>query len=102
MNKRSIYLDSINDVAMEISLSKPWRERIFQLNPDDKIKISASEKCPLPKYIKDIITDYDLVFFVQTVDKCEESFDDGLIIFKFCSAEYPDIVAYSGNNPNVV
>ena len=43
-----------------------------------------------------------LSFNVEIVDECEEVFDDGLVIFKFTSAEFSDITAFSGNNPGVI
>ena len=100
--REKIYTDYISDVAMEISISKLWRSRIFSLKPNQIIRISANDKIVLPQYIKDVIIDYDLIFCVQVVDECEENFDDGLIIFKFYSEEFPNIISYSGNNPNVI
>ena len=34
--------------------------------------------------------------------KTDIDFDDGLDIFKFTSAEFSDITAFSGNNPGVI
>jgi len=34
--------------------------------------------------------------------KTDIDFDDGLVIFKFTSAEFSDITAFSGNNPGVI
>lgn len=39
-----------------------------------------------------------LTFCVQVVDNCEVKFDEELIIFKFWSKEYPEIIEYSVNN----
>lgn len=102
MNRKSIYLECISDVAMDISLSKIWRRQIFGLKKDDVLYISKSDEKIIPEYIKDVIVKNDLTFCVQIVDSCEVEFDDGLVIFKFYSKEYPEIVQYSGNNPSVI
>lgn len=99
--REKLYRDCISDVAMEISLSKIWRSKIFSLKSNQSMQISAQDKSILPQYIKDVIIDYDLIFGVQVVDECEETFDDSLIIFKFYSEEFPDIISYSGNNPSI-
>jgi len=39
----------------------------------------------------------DLHFYITKVLECPEEFDEGLIIFKFESLEFPEIVRYSGN-----
>lgn len=101
MKRKSIYSDCINDVALEISISKIWRNRIFELKKDEILHISFLDEKYIPEYIKDVIVKNKLTFCVQVVDDCEVKFDDELIVFKFWSEEYPEITEYSGNNPLV-
>ena len=96
MKRKSIYSDCINDVAIEISISPIWRNRIFGLKKM-RYCIYHDEKY-IPEYIKDVIVKNKLTFCVQVVDNCEVKFDEELIIFKFWSKEYPEIIEYSGNN----
>ena len=100
-SRRNIYSECIDDVAMEISLSSAWRKRIFSLQKSEKITISAGDGDSLPEYIRCTIIENDLRFTVCIADDCEERFDEGLVVFRFASAEFEDITALSGNNPAV-
>lgn len=101
IERRNIYSNCINDIAIEISLSSIWRKRIFDLKKNEMLQLSSKDKDIIPEYIRDIILDNDLRFYIQIVDSCEEQFDEGLVIFRFCSAEFSEIAAYSGNNPEI-
>ena len=54
-SRRNIYSECIDDVAMEISLSSAWRKRIFSLQKNEKITISAGDGDSLPEYIRSTI-----------------------------------------------
>lgn len=101
MKRRKIYSNCINDIALEISLSSIWRKRIFDLDKNEILQLSSKDKDIIPEYIRDVILDKDLSFYIRIVDSCEEQFDEGLVIFRFCSAEFSEIEAYSGNNPEI-
>ena len=101
IDRRNIYLECINDVALEISLSNIWRKHIFNLKKGEILQVSPNDKDIIPKYIKDVILNNNLIFCIQIVDSCEETFDEGLVIFKFYSEEFPEIISYSGNNPAI-
>lgn len=101
IERRNIYSNCINDIALEISLSSIWRKQIFDLDKNEILQLSSKDKDIIPEYIRDIILDNDLRFYIQIVDSCEEQFDEGLVIFRFCSAEFSEIAAYSGNNPEI-
>lgn len=102
MTRRQIYESSISDTAMEISISRPWREKIFKLKKGEQLMISAERAEELPAYIRDEIILHGLTYYVCLADDCPEEFDDGLVVFKFRTKEYPDIVRYSGNNPKII
>ena len=99
--KKKLYEKIIDDVALEISISSLWRNRIFK-NDKEPIHISSADRDILPVYIKDAIVKDNLHFIVKIVDECDEKFDEGLTIFEFRSEEYSDVISYSANNPNVV
>ncbi len=101
MTLKQIYKNNISDTAMEISISNQWRKKIFQLKTGEFLTISYRQPDELPIYVRDEIILHKLTYCVGISDDCPEKFDDGLIIFKFWAKEYPDIVRYSGNNPNV-
>ena len=91
----------ISDVAMEISIDKFWRKQILELKIGEKNKFGYEDADLLPKYIKNYVLKNKLSFYAEIVESCEEEFDDGLVIFKFTSAEFSDIFAFSGNNPDI-
>lgn len=99
--RKKLYIKIIEDVALEISISSFWRKQIFE-SDKKPIRISFSDVQFLPEYIKEVITKNELSFVAKVVDECDERFDDGMIIFMFYSEEYPDVIAYSGNNPDVI
>ena len=100
--RERIYSDNISNIAMEISISHVWRKRIFALKGGEVLKLSANDKDIIPEYIRDVIVDNHLSFTIQIVEKCEEEYDEGLVIFKFSSDEFSKITAYSGNNPLII
>ncbi len=102
IDRKNIYVDYISDVALEISISHIWRKRIFNLKKDEILQISSKDEDIIPEYIKDVIVNNHLIFCVKIIDSCEEAFDEGLVIFKFYSEEFPEIISYSGNNPNII
>ncbi|WP_295086475.1 hypothetical protein [Ruminococcus sp.] len=68
------------------------------IKKDEILYISFLDEKYIPEYIKDVIVKNKLTFCVQVVDNCEVKFDEELIILKFWSKEYPEIIEYSGNN----
>ena len=101
MTLKQVYENNIGDVAMEISISKEWRRKIFRLGKGEFLTISYEQPDLLPSYIKDEIVFYKLTYYVEIPPDCPEKFDEGLVVFKFWAKEYPDVVRYSGNNPNI-
>jgi hypothetical protein len=100
-DRRQIYQDAIEDIALEISIAKAWRSRIFALPEGGTLQISAADGDALPAYIRDVIVQNDLTVCVRITEDCAERFDDGMTVFAFSAAEYPEIRAYSGNNPKI-
>ncbi len=74
--RKKYYNDIIEDVVMEISLDKAWRERLFLSEENKRFLISYCRMDEIPCYIKKQI-------------------------FLFWSKEFPEITRYSGNNPQV-
>ena len=100
--RKKIYSELIEDVALEISLDRNWRCKIFELTPDQKLLISYCCPATIPEYIRADMVRYKLEFYVYKVFGVQFGFDEGLIVFEFCSKEYPSIKRYSGNNPDVI
>lgn len=92
----------LEDAAMEVSLIPSWRERLFSHPFGTKFLISCQNPDGVPAYVQAVMCRYQLQFYVSKVASCREKFDDGLVIFKFESKEYPRMVRFSGNNPEVV
>lgn len=102
MNKKDIYLESINDIALEISIDKYWRKNLFELENEDFLEISFERPETIPQYVKDLVVDNKLSICVKKQNNCKEPFDEGLIAFEFWAKEYPEIRCYSGNNLSVI
>ena len=101
MNRKQLYQDTIEDTALEISLSAAWRSRIFALPTGESLLISAADGSTLPDAVRDTIIQNDLTFFVRREEQCDEPHDSELTVFAFYAKEYPDICRYSFNNPDV-
>ncbi|MBR4086034.1 MAG: hypothetical protein IKK33_17305 [Lachnospiraceae bacterium] len=99
---KAIYERTISDVAMEISIAREWRRKIFRLKENDVLEISFENPLHLPDCVREDMVVNKLTFYVKIVKDCPEEFDEGLIIFKFWAKEYPEICSYSGNNPDVL
>lgn len=99
--RRRLYKQFIEDVALEISLDAYWRKRILGRPYYKKLEITYRNPTEIPKYILKDITLYKLEFEVMRINSCREYFDKELEIFKFQSKEFPAIIRYTGNNPNV-
>ena len=93
---RNIYEESIEDIALEISIDKKFRKLLKDAQYGEQIEISSltARHC---KYVSNVLSQ-GLVFIVEKVTNCPEHFDNGLTIFKFFSRDYPDIIKYTGNN----
>jgi len=99
--RRQLYRKSIVDVALEISQSDYWRQLLFSNWYNKKFMFSSETEYEIPDYLKtiSIIFEHDLQFYVSKVSECHVRYlkEDGYVIFKFQSVEFPEIVQYSGN-----
>jgi len=50
-----IYKKIITDVAMEISIAREWRRKIFENQEDDILEISDENEINIPDYVKETI-----------------------------------------------
>ena len=100
--RKRLYEDIIEDVALEISLDSRWRALILTKELNEKIEITYHSLEELPCYIKDEIQKYKLKFWVEMVSSSNEYFEEGMVIFKFTSKEYPQVFRYTGNNLDIV
>jgi len=100
-HRRQLYKKSIIDVALEISQSDYWRNLLFFSDYNKKFLFDSDTEHEIPEYLKtiNIIFDSNLQFYVSKVLKCPVRYlmEDGYIIFRFQSIEFPEVVHYSGN-----
>ena len=92
-----IYLENIENVALDISQTPYWRKKLFENEYNQRILISEKDKEYIPKYIEFIFTELKLMFLVSKVKHCPDTFDKGSIIFKFEALPFPAIVRFTGN-----
>ena len=97
--RRQLYKDSIFSVALDISQSDYWRQLLFSSDYGKKFLINCSSEFKSPKHIKPLVIRHNLQFYVSKVRKCPVRYmmEDGYVIFKFQSLEFPEVVQYSGN-----
>ena len=93
---------AIENVALEISLAPSWRKRLFSNPYETKFEISYHKPEDIPAYIRTIIIRFQLEFYVSKVSSCCEKFDSGFEVFKFESKEFPKVMRFSGNNPDII
>lgn len=86
------------DVVTEISQDSFWKKKIFWGRYEERFLITGRELEELPCLLWTSFSQYSLEFFVSKVHSCPETFEEGLVIFKFEAKEFPHIVSYSGNS----
>jgi len=96
-----LYSEYIYDIVIEVSQSNYWRRLLFSSDYDQKFLINSDSEFHSPKFIRPVLLEHNLRFYVSKVSECPEEFDEGLVIFKFEPLEFPEIIHYSGNNPDV-
>lgn len=99
--RKKLYKKFIEDVALEISIDSYWRKRLREKSYNEKLEITYRRPDEIPKYIRKEILLYKLEFEAMRTASCKEYFDEGLEIFAFQSKEFPSMIRYTGNNPNV-
>ena len=92
-----IYSENIEDVALDISQTSYWRDKIFKSNYEERIIISKIDEEYIPQYIKHIFTELNLMFLVSKTEHCKELFDKDSIIFKFEALPFSSVVRFIGN-----
>ena len=95
----ALYEANITDVALEVSQSVYWRQLLFLNAYEQKYLLSSDSEHEIPVYIRSIILENKLQFYVSKVLKCPILYlnEEDYVIFKFESLEFPEINRYSGN-----
>jgi len=97
--RRKLYASSIHEIALDISQSDYWRKQLFSSNYGETFLIDSDSEFYFPNSTKPLVVESNLQFYVSKVKECPVQYmmDDGFVIFKFQSIEFPEIVQYSGN-----
>lgn len=98
--RKKIHKKYLEDVTLEVSMSKIWRNRLFESDYEEGYLLSIENKNDIPQYLAKIFNMYNLKYIVTKVKSCPEYFDEGLVVFKVNSKDFPNLVRYSGNNNN--
>lgn len=93
--KKKLYKKHIGDAALDVSCDSAFRERLAEAEYGQRFEISP--KTAAHTDIFGNVFERGLVYFVEKVSRCPESFDDGLVIFKFTAKDFPEVAAYTGN-----
>lgn len=105
MNKRlkkKFHKKYLEDVALEISQSSIWRERLFENQYNKRFLITYENTNEVPDYLKLAFLNYKLRYYISKADSCSEKFDKELVIFKIEAVDFRSLIRYSGNNYDVI
>lgn len=89
----------------DLCLVAPWRQQLLLGQFNEPYVLDALHTAELPAELSKSIRDHRLQFEIAKVPACEaESWlsEGGMMIFRYRSREFPSVVAYSGNNPEVL
>jgi len=96
----------LGDIVYEISISSYWRKRLFLSSEYSVSNIDKENMYDLHNYSKNKVRSIRLKYYVSLVPFADTKgwgdWDDNLIYFKFQPVEFPRIISFSGNNPNVI
>ncbi len=107
--RRKLYRRYLPDVCGDVSQSPPWRARLFASSFGKKFSIDC-ETVGTGRELADvrrIMCEHGLAFIVSKVPHSDvqgrryDGYED-LIMFRFESAEYPELHSFSANNPAVI
>jgi len=82
-----------------------WRKLLFESNEYDVFEISTDHCNGLDSDTVAAINKYNLRFKVSKVPSHEAEdwlSQGGSVIFKFWATDYPSVVMFTGNNPDVI
>ena len=95
-----LYEKYIEDVVVEVSQDDSWRTKLLEAHYNESFLLTFKELEEVPCSLWITFSHNSLEFFVSKVQSCPQQFDAGLVIFKFEAKGFPQLVRYSGNNPN--
>ncbi|WP_437996318.1 hypothetical protein WMF26_35230 [Sorangium sp. So ce185] len=100
LHKRHLELDVI-----DLSLVAFWRARLFETPVGNDLPLDGSHLEGVPERFRKAIRRHRLEYDVARVPATEAEpwlSEGGLIVFRFRAREFPSVVRYSGNNPDVI
>jgi hypothetical protein len=86
------------DLLGDVSLDPTWRQRLFAAEVGRRFPFSEEDILRLPARLRARIEADRLRFACFN----EGWTEDGFVVFGIESVEFPEIVAYSTNNPEIV
>lgn len=86
------------DLVEDVSLDPIWRQRLFGAEVGRRFRFGDEDLARLPARVRARI-EADRLHFACFNDGWTE---DGFVVFGIESVEFPEIVAYSTNNPEIV
>lgn len=105
--RKKLHQTYLTDVVCEISISSEWRKKLFQSKPFEK-NIIDRFNCENIDYnfLKSKIKSLNLKYYVSVIPWEEaigwKDWDSTQIYFKFESVEFPELLDFSANNPEVI
>jgi hypothetical protein len=96
--RKKLHAKYVADLRYELTLSRYWRERLLRLSPDETMLITAEElRASQIEHRWVPAIRYRLRYSVSV-----RPLPNGLVEFSFNSSEFPAVLSWSHNNPEVV
>ena len=101
--RKKLHKIHLIDVSYAVSVSSKWREKLFNSSPFEKQLVDLFHCEDISNPLKSIIKNYNLRYHVYIVPQEEAiDWDSQYIFFKFQPVEFPRLIDFSANNPEVV
>jgi len=104
--RKKLHKNHLIDVVYSVSVSPIWREQLFKSVQYKKYIIDKKHYEGVTNQLKKIIFKRSLRYFVSIIPQHEaygwEDWDSTQIYLKFESIEFPNLVDFSANNPEVI
>lgn len=96
--RKKLYKNHLYNLIYDVSLDAIWRERLFNAPSGERFLVAEGDLPRLSEELRNAVQQKSLNFTVFNDGRTE----DGFVVFGFSCIEFPYIIAYSTNNPEVI
>ena len=96
--RKKLYKNHLYNLIYDVSLDAIWRKQLFNAPVGKRFLVTEVVLPRLSEELRNAVQQKGLNFTVFN----EGWTDDGFVVFGFSCIEFPYIIAYSTNNPEVI